>query len=63
MPGAPRKKKNAIPGGVPGGGMITCETELEPIPMCWGKFFPFVFVFLQLFVIVYSFSFRSPVFC
>ena len=59
------RKKMQIPGGVPGGGgdMITCEIELEPIPTCWGKFFPFVFVFLQLLVMVYSFSFRSPVFC
>ena len=61
----PRKKKNANPRGCArgGGGMITCKIELEPIPTCWGQFFPFVFVFLQLLVMVYSFSFRSPVFC
>ena len=28
-----------------------------------GKFFPFVFIFSHLVVIVYYFSFRSPVFC
>ena len=59
----PEIKKLQIPEGVPVGGMITCKIELEPIPTCWGKFFPFVFVFLPLLVMVYSFPFRSPVFC
>ena len=58
----PRKIKISNLGGVPGD-MIICKIELQPIPTCWGKFFPFVFVFLQLLVMVYSFSFRSPVFC
>ena len=59
----PRKEKNANPRGCAQGGMITCRIELEPIPTCWGKLFPFVFVFLPLLVMVYYFSFRSPVFC
>ena len=33
------------------------------VRFCWGKFFSFCFSFSHLLVIVYSFTFRSPVFC
>ena len=32
-------------------------------PLCWGKFFSFCFLFSHLPAIVYSFTFRSAVFC
>ena len=37
--------------------------QFQGITHVGGKFFPFVFVFLHLLLIVYYFSLRSPVFC
>ena len=39
------------------------QSHSEYYAPCWGKFFSFCFSFSHLLVIVYSFSFRSPVFC